>query len=188
MNASLIDKVFEKHYLRKIYHFCGGGLLILGLVWLDQSWFVLLDALYILAFLIFGKRISFAAIGVMFLLVLSGSKAITLGATVIWVVGDGLAGLLGAAYGKKKWPWNSQKSILGSVSFLAGSYLAMLVFLNLAGEIQESAYRLWLLAPCLVAAIVETLPISFIRDRKPDDNLTIILATGLVLWMISYLQ
>ena len=186
MNVSPIDKVFENHYWRKIYHLCGGMLLALGLIWLDQGWFVLLDAFYVLAFLILGRRISFAAIGVMLLLVMSGSKPITLGATVIWVVGDGLAGLLGAAYGKKKWPWNSQKSIFGSASFFTGSYLAMLVVLGVFDVTQDCAHELLLLVPCLVAAIVETLPVTFIRDRKPDDNLTVILATGLVLWLMIY--
>jgi len=187
MSTNLIDKVFENHYARKLYHMFGGGLLVLGLVFLNTFWFILLDSLYVLGFWIFGKRISFAAIGVMLLLILSGSKPITLMATLIWLVGDGLAGFIGAAYGTTKWPWHKQKSIQGSIAFLVGSFLMILLFLEMKSDLNPSIRTAFLFVPCLAACIIETLPISIIKDRKPDDNLIVILSTGVVLKILFVL-
>jgi dolichol kinase len=186
MVLTIIDKVFENQLLRKLYHLFGGGLMLLGLVILEQKWFLVAGTLYVVAFLTFGKRISFAAIGVLLLLILSGSKPLTIGATLIWLVGDGLAGLLGAAYGKKKWPWHSTKTFLGSASFFVGSFFAMWIWLQ--AHINAPLFTLGLLSfiACLAGSIVEALPITFIHDRKPDDNLTVILAPGLVVKILSF--
>lgn len=181
----MVDKVFENHTFRKLYHLFGGGLLILGLFLLKQNWFLLASALYVLAFLIFGRRISFAAIGIMLLLVLSNSKWITIGSSLIWLVGDGMAGLLGRKYGRKKWPWNNQKTILGTISFFSAASLAMGGWLLVSTGEPPFSLILLCFIPCLAASIVEILPITFIRDRKPDDNLTVILLTGLVIKILT---
>lgn len=185
MLGSLIERVFENHNLRKLYHILGGGLGIFGLVLLNRNWFILVGVIYVLVFLFYGKRVSFAAIAILLLLILSGSEFITLLASIIWVVGDGLAGLLGAAYGRRKWPWHNRKTIFGSVSFFVSSSLAMLVLLSDSTDIPPSALLLMTLVPCFVACMVETLPASFIRDRKPDDNLMVILITGFILQLLS---
>jgi dolichol kinase len=185
MLGSLVERVFESHFLRKLYHLLGGGLGIIALLLLEPKWFLLVGALYVLAFFIYGRRISFAAIGVILVLLLSGSKFITLLTTVIWVIGDGLAGFLGAAYGKRKWPWHEHKTIVGSVSFFAGSSLAMLALLFASTGLPPLTLLLLSTLPCLVASMVEILPVSFIKDRKVDDNLIVILATGLVLRVLT---
>lgn len=182
MIISLVDRIFENLFFRKLYHMFGGGLLVLGLVFLDRKWFMVLDAIYIFVFKVYGKRISFAAIGVLLLYFISNSRFITLEATVIWLVGDGMAALIGAAYGKKKWPWSTHKTILGSVAFLLSSILVALPVVSIYIDAPLSILFILVLAPCLCASIIEALPLSFIKDRKADDNLLVILSTGLLLY------
>jgi dolichol kinase len=186
MSIPIVDKVFDNHFLRKCYHLLGGGFLILALGILDQSLFLIVAVLYIAAFYIFGRRISFAASGIVLLLILSHSKWITIGASLIWLIGDGMAGLIGQRYGRLKWPWNPQKSILGSFSFFVTSYLAIWIWLAMSAVQPSMVLSFLSLIPCLAASIVEMLPITFIRDRKPDDNLIVLLITGLILKIITY--
>lgn len=181
----IFDRLFGNLYLRKLYHMLGGILILCGLVFLDKAWFILMAGLYYLLFLLIGKRISFAIIGILLLYLLSNSRNLTLYATIIWWIGDFAAGVVGAAWGKQKLPWNPQKSILGSLSFFFSSFLVIFPML-----IQTNPTSLKFLLPlcslaCLVACIVESLPITFIRDRKPDDNLTVILSTGFTLWVCA---
>jgi dolichol kinase len=178
----LVDRIFENLFFRKLYHLFGGSLFVLGLVFLDKKWFIVLDAIYIVGFKVFGKRISFAAIGVLLLYLLSNSSFITLYATVIWLVGDGMAALIGAAYGKKKWSWSTHKTILGSVTFLFSSILVALPFVSTHIDAPLTILFILVVAPCLWATIIEALPLSFIKDRKADDNLLVILSTGLLLY------
>jgi len=174
----LIDTIFENHVFRKLYHTFGGGLILGLLVLLDRNWFLIVGIIYFAAFLIFGRRISFAMVGILLVLILSGSKFTTLLTMVIWVVGDGLAGLIGKAYGRRRWPWQPQKTLAGSISFFAGATVAAWLLLLAYLDLPLSSQCLLAVLPSLVASTVEMLPITFIRDRKPDDNLTVLLATG----------
>lgn len=176
----ILDRIFENHLFRKLYHMLGGGLLLGLLALLDSNGFLAVGALYFLAFLILGRRISFAVAGILLVLIFSGSKSTALLTTVIWIVGDGLAGLIGRAYGRRRWPWHPQKTLMGSAAFLGGASLAAALWLFVYMAAPPAILLMLSVIPSLAACLVETLPISFIRDRKPDDNLTVLLATGLV--------
>jgi dolichol kinase len=45
--------------------------------------------------------------------------------------GDGSAGLLGTKFGGKKLFWNSQKTFVGTISFIFFSYLSVILFMEL---------------------------------------------------------
>ena len=182
MNESLVDKIFRSLYFRKLYHFLGGILMVIALVRLRMVWFLLLVGFYFLAFLIIGKRISFAALGVLLLYVLSGSRNLTLYTTIIWLVGDGTAATIGNAFGVRRLPWHEDKTILGSVSFTLSSWSVFLTLL--ITTIDAPLWKLIILSTvsCLLAGLMESFPITLIRDRRRDDNLIVLLLTGLTVW------
>ena len=185
MIERLVDKIFTSLYLRKIYHLGGGLLMVIALAQVERNLFILFGALYFLAFLVLAKRISFAVIGVTLLYLLTGSKNLTLYTTIIWLVGDGAAGLIGSALGKRKVPWNNQKTILGSTSFFLSSLAVLLALFILAVEEFNASLVILGVVTCLVACFIESLPVSFIRDRKPDDNFIILVLSGLTMWQAS---
>jgi dolichol kinase len=146
-----------------------------------------LDAIYILLFKVFGKRISFAAIGMLLLYLITNSRFITLYTTVIWWVGDGMAALAGSAYETKKWPWSAHKTILGSAAFFICSILAALPLAMINPDIPLPVLFIFIFIPCLWASMIEALPFTFIKDRKADDNLLIILSTGILVYGLAVL-
>jgi phytol kinase len=93
--------------------------------------------------------------------------------------GDGLADILGRAYGKVKLPWSPRKSWIGSLGMLAGGWLFALIILAIfifAGKFQPpvASYLVPVTIIALGGTLVETLPF-------PDiDNLTVTL-TAVVL-------
>ena len=185
MSELLFDRIFGNLYFRKLYHFWGGILMVVALILLDRNWFIFFAALYFILFFFIGKRISFAILGVLLLYIISGSKNLTVYTTIIWLVGDGVAGLIGGALGKRKLPWHDRKTILGSVSFFLSSWLVILTLFILTIEAPHSQLLILSIISCLVACFVESLPVSFIHDRKPDDNLIVLLLVGLTMWGFS---
>lgn len=129
----------------------------------------------------FGKLIY----GIMvFVLILLFNKKmyIVAGAWAIMSLGDGCSNIFGKAYGKKKLPWNPEKSWIGSLSFvffggLGATLLMWWVNLNPL-QIPLSWYHLLITAflASFVTAGVESLPL------KIDDNITVPLAAGLFLY------
>jgi dolichol kinase len=188
----LFDAIFGCVWLRKIYHLIAGGLLAVAIVLLDANWFSVLCVVWIILFRAMSKRVSTAVIGLLLLSVLSGSRFTTLGAAVIFVVGDGMAGLVGSAFGVTKWPWSDRKTILGSLSFFMGASLAMFGVLSIL--VQSSPGNLISLAmlPSLIGGLVEAMSFALvrdIRDSKPDDNLLVVLSSGATLhWLTKFLQ
>lgn len=86
--------------------------------------------------------------------------------------GDGLADILGRRYGKKKIPWNKQKSWIGSIGMLAGGWIFTVIILGVyfGAGIFPGALTTYLPAITIIAVLatlVETLPI------KDIDNITI---------------
>jgi dolichol kinase len=175
-----IDAFHDQLFLRKLWHLSFGGVLVAMLALLDRNWCLAACAVYFLGLWFLARRISFGTLGIMLLLMLSGARFATFLTVLIWVVGDGLAGILGAAYGRRKWTWYPQKSVVGTLSFFLGAMAAALVALQLSVAAPLATVIALSAVPSLAAAVVEILPITFIRDRKPDDNLLIILSTGLV--------
>ena len=121
------------------------------------------------------------------LLLFPGRPDIVAGAWGILAVGDGAATLAGRRYGVRKWPWNRQKSVAGTVVLalaggLAGSFLCWWC----RGVIVPPPY-LWFslgapMAAAVVAAAVETVPIRL------DDNLSVPLSAAAVLWAASFVS
>ena len=106
---------------------------------------------------------------------------------MIFTIGDGFAALIGARFGAKKWPWAEDKTMIGSLAFILTAFIAMLVFLSWA--ITDIPF--YILLPMaffstLIGCYVEARPLVVIKDRKLDDNLNIILISGLVLYASVY--
>ncbi len=138
----------------------------------------------------FGKLIY----GVMvFILILLFHKTmdIVAGAWAIMSLGDGCSSLFGKAYGKKKLPWNSEKSWVGSASFVffGGIGAAILMWWvngnqlpihDLPGQIQTPVPWFSFLIPAFLASFaaagIESLPLRI------NDNITVPLTAGLFLY------
>nr|WKR37740.1 vitamin E 5-1 [Plukenetia volubilis] len=91
--------------------------------------------------------------------------------------GDGVADIVGRQFGKKKIPYNRDKSIAGSVAMAVAGFVASVMYMYYFasfGYLQKS-YEMVLgfLVVSLASALVESLPIS----TKLDDNLTVTLTS-----------
>ncbi|KZV57686.1 putative phytol kinase 3, chloroplastic-like [Dorcoceras hygrometricum] len=91
----------------------------------------------------------------------------------------GMADIVGRHFGSQKLPYNSNKTILGTVAMATSGFLASIGFMfyfSSFGYIQESPKMiLGFLIVSLVSALVESHPLS----TKVDDNLTVPLASFL---------
>ena len=181
MMQIFFDRVFGRLFWRKLYHFAGGALLLTALIILQANWFLFLLLVYLAAFRIFAKRISFAVLGMLMLLVVSQSVLTTFAAGVVLFVGDGMAAVVGAAWGRRKWHINPHKSVWGSVAFLASAFLSLLMALEMLMPAQQAALILAFFT-ALGGAVAEMLPLNMIRDRKPDDNLIVLAVSGMIFY------
>ena len=125
VSRRLFDTVFRNVWLRKTYHLLVGSVLIATVVILDRAWFLVFCLLWLAVFGILSKRVSTSVLGLGLLSLLSNSKLSTLGAAVIFVVGDGIAAVVGVAFGMRRWPWGGGKTVLGSLAFLVSASIAM---------------------------------------------------------------
>ena len=172
--------------LRKAYHLIGGSVVFLVVSALDPFLSLILGFVGFILLWLFGGGISFALLGVMALLFISGSKFITQGALVIFVVGDGMAALIGAKLGRTKWAWSKKKTLVGSAAFLLTAFPAMLIYLILQNSALPWDYLLAMaFIPSLVACAIEAWPPGFVRGRRADDNLFIILTGGATLYFVA---
>lgn len=187
MAELLFERIFDNLYLRKLYHFLGGTLMVFALLLLERNWFIFCAVLYFVSFVFIGKRVSFAILGTLILYVFSGSKNLTVYTTIIWLIGDGTAGFVGGALGKRKLPWHDRKTILGSISSFLSSWIVLLTLFILTIEAPHKLLLILSTISCLVACLFESLPVTFVRDRKQDDNLIILLFAGLTMWSFSKL-
>ena len=144
----------------------------------------------------FGKLVY----GIMvFILILLFYKKmyIVAGAWAIMSLGDGCSNIFGKAYGKRKVPWNPEKSWIGSAAFVffGGLGAAILMWwVNLdqssAQTIQEQMQTplMWsyfftsAFLAAFVAAGVESLPL------KINDNVTVPLIAGLFLYATTIIN
>src|SRR4029453_17229067 len=118
------------------------------------------------------------------LLLFPGRPDIVAGAWGVLAVGDGAATLAGRRYGVRKWPWNPQKTVAGTVVLaLAGGMTGAFLCWWCRAIIMPPPY-LWFslgapMAAAVVAAAIETVPIRL------DDNLSVPLSAAAVLWAAS---
>ena len=90
----------------------------------------------------------------------------------ILAAGDGIATLAGRAFGGPRWPWNRDKTLLGSAAFaICGAAAGVFLAWWCRPAVQTPpAWSFTFLAPvaaALVAAFVETIPVRL------DDNLSV---------------
>lgn len=104
-------------------------------------------------------------------------------AAVAWCVlafGDGCATLVGRNFGRRKWPWNRDKSVMGTIAFveaaLPAAYVAALL---MPPKLTPFPIFFVVAFAVLVAAVVETLP------TRIDDNLTVPFSTAIALIWIE---
>ncbi len=100
--------------------------------------------------------------------------------------GDGIATLTGIHFGKKKLPWNKEKSWVGLFSSLIFGYISMVFLIWWVGTRYGSlnSYLLFI-APAIVAifaSLIETMKIGV------DDNLTIPLFSGIFLYYLYLIE
>jgi len=88
---------------------------------------------------------------------------------LILAFGDTAAGFVGRNMGQLKNPLNKKKTIEGSLAFFATSLFAAMLFVSTPTAIIVA----------FVVAIIESLPL------KINDNLTVPLSAGLVMFMLS---
>ncbi len=133
----------------------------------------------------FPAGIIFYPLSVLLLIVLFPYRLdIVAAAWGILAFGDGMATLAGMAFGRRRIPWNREKSIVGSVAFFVcgGVAGACLGWWCRPGLIPPAYMWFSIGAPfvaALAAAFVETIPVRL------DDNLSVPAAAALVLWALS---
>jgi len=102
----------------------------------------------------------------------------------ILAAGDGMATLVGRRLGRRRIPWNHEKSVAGTVAlFLGGGLAGAALAWWCRPNVMPPAY-LWFslgapFAAALVAAFVETIPVRL------DDNVSVPAAAAAVLWTLS---
>lgn len=182
----LVDHVFDSLILRKLYHIFGGLLIVASLILVRNGTLLfLLGSLYLIAFGLWGKRVSFAILAGLLLAIVTSSRFACAGAYTVWAIGDGVAAIAGTRYGRTAWPWHQSKTPIGTLFFFLSAFPALAVFVHLA-TISSGTEKLWLaLVPAAAGALTECLPVETIRGRKPDDNLLGILSSGLLLHALA---
>ena len=102
----------------------------------------------------------------------------------ILAIGDGLATLAGRAIGGRRWPWNREKTLSGSVAFAIGGAAAgvVLAWWCRPAVTPPPLLAFTILAPiaaAIAAALVETIPVRL------DDNLSVAVTAAAVMWVAS---
>ncbi|CAH1433259.1 unnamed protein product [Lactuca virosa] len=94
--------------------------------------------------------------------------------------GDGFADIVGRRFGKKKIPYNTDKSFAGSIAMAVAGFIASvgyMYYFSMFGFVEKkSEMVVGFFVVSLMSALVESLPISTILD----DNLTVPLANVLL--------
>jgi dolichol kinase len=104
-----------------------------------------------------GEGPLYNALGILFALGLLRSNPLAAVAVILMFgLGDGLATYTGTTYGKHRLPWNKNKTMEGTLGFMAGAMCALLI-MPVSATLLVAA----------LAAIVESLPL------KLNDNITL---------------
>jgi uncharacterized protein (TIGR00297 family) len=125
--------------------------------------------------------ITYYPLAVLILLLLFPTRPdIVAAAWGILAAGDGVATLAGRAIGGTRWPWNPDKTVAGTVAFFtAGTAAGIALALWCRPVATVPMLFAFAAVPiaAMTAAFVETIPI------KLDDNLSVALTSGGVLWI-----
>lgn len=109
-----------------------------------------------------------------FFCVLFFEKWIAMAALSILIIGDSITTLVGVHFGNIKNPLNKNKSVEGTLAGIVSSFFVCLLFF----PVLPSAVT------AFISMIVE-IPKFYINEIPIDDNLTIPLTAGLVLYLFS---
>ena len=203
--ASLNDEPGGSEVLRKIVHM-GMGLFAL-LLRVLQPWQAALAAAAALAHnlwimpRLWGRKVYRAAeirrglpvavmvypFSVLLLILLYGTRMfIAAGAWAVMAFGDGLAGIVGRAVGRIRYPWNRKKTLEGTLGFFIGGVAgaAALMYWTTRGVVPKG----WTAEPALFflgvpAAVVALTGLLETLDLRLDDNFTVPMAAGFLFYM-----
>lgn len=110
-------------------------------------------------------------------------------AAASWAImgwGDGFASVFGRRFGKKKIPWNPDRSYAGSLAFLIFGATGAIFFTYFVWtDSPHPACWYVILVPflaALFAAIIETIPTGI------NDNLSVPLSAGLFMWALYQIE
>ncbi len=109
---------------------------------------------------------------------------IAAGAWGVLAFGDGAATLVGRRFGGRRWPWNPDKTVAGTIGCVVCGALGAVALTAWTRPAVTPAPSLWfaLCAPAaaaLAAAAVETIPVRL------DDNVSVPATAAAVLWVAS---
>lgn len=115
-----------------------------------------------------GEGPLYNALGILFALGLLRSNPLAAVAVILMFgLGDGFATYTGTTYGKHKLPWNRNKTMEGTLGFMAGAMCALLI-MPVSATVLVAA----------LAAIVESLPL------KLNDNITLPVVLSLLFYLL----
>jgi dolichol kinase len=115
-----------------------------------------------------GEGPFYNALGILFALGMLRSEPMAAVAVILMFgLGDGLSTYVGTTYGKHKLPWNKNKTIEGTLGFMAGAMCAMLIMPVPATFLGA-----------VLGAIVESLPL------KLNDNITLPVVLSLLFYFL----
>jgi dolichol kinase len=186
MYSPLVRYLDTRLFARKLVHVFGGSLCAALVLWLPALWIYLLGGMVIALYLVISRRLSLALLGPLALLALTGSRLLVSATFTVLALGDGVASVVGHTLGHRRWPWRTGKTLEGSAAnwLVASTGLFMLLSMLLPGT--GPAIRLLLATiPALGGALAEALPLDIMQNGKSDDNLAVVLATGLAFYLLS---
>lgn len=111
-----------------------------------------------------------------FIVILLFDKNTALAAITILALGDSISPLVGRFYGRIKHPFSNVKLIEGTIAGIVAGFLGAMLFVSPSQAIIAS----------FVAMTVEAIDIKLLGD-KFDDNISIPLVAGFVIWLIQVL-
>jgi dolichol kinase len=115
-----------------------------------------------------GEGALYNALGILFAIgILRGDVAAAISVILILALGDGLATFVGTKYGKHKLPWNRNKSLEGTIGFVAGAMCALFIM-----PVPATIFI------AVLAAFIESLPI------KVNDNIALPVVTSLLCYFL----
>lgn len=185
MYSPLVRYLDRRLFVRKLVHVAGGLVAASLVLLLPVAWSFVIAGLVILGYWSISRRISLALLTPMFLLALTGSRLVVTAALVILALGDGAAALLGRSLGRTSWPWHPAKTLEGSLAFWLAASMGLLGLLWLRLPELSLGGRLLLASlPPLGAGAAESLPFEITQNGKPDDNMAVVLAGGLLFYVL----
>src|SRR5205823_4329971 len=121
------------------------------------------------------------------ILLFSTRLDIVAAAWAILAFGDGAATLVGRRADGRRWPWNRDKTVEGTIAFIVCGGVGAIVLACWTRPAVTPEPSLWFdvlapLAAAIVAAFVETIPVRL------DDNVSVPASAALVLWLASLMS